>query len=327
MNPTAKDPAEPVLILAGPTGVGKTELAVRLAERRATAEAGRTPLELISADSMQMYRGMAIGTGQPTAKEMGGVALHACGLIDPDEPFDVQRFLRLTGNIHDDVLNRKRTPFYVGGTGMYLRALRWGLVELPEIPPEIRERLEVRWTGGEREVLFRELEARDPELAARIPKTDRIRVIRGLEVHEATGLKLSELQSQWDAPKARFNHRLVVLHCPREILHERIEQRVDAMFNQGWVAEAEALLKAGYAESLHAFKAIGYREIFAHLRGEISEADTRDLIKTRTRQFAKRQLTWFRREQDAVWIDYADGGPIEALGALEKILEPVRKTP
>lgn len=319
MNPPFRAAPYPVLILAGPTGVGKTELATLLAKRR--------PYELISADSMQLYRGMEIGTGQPAEGELDGVRLHGCGILDPDEPFDVQRFLELTGDLHRAIVERDAAPIYVGGTGMYLRALRWGLVELPEIPPEVRSRLEDQWSRGQRRELFEALQACDPELASRIPPTDRIRVIRGLEVFETTGQRLSDLQKQWDRPRARFEHRLAVLTCPREAMNRRIERRVDAMFEAGWVREAEALLDAGYPESLHAFKAIGYREIFALLRGERSEAETRELIKTRTRQFAKRQLTWFRRERDAHWIEYDGRETSEALRPLEKLLEPMQRTP
>lgn len=320
MNPASnRDLPCPPVILAGPTGVGKTELATGLAEDH--------PYELVSADSMQLYRGMEIGTGQPTAGELGGVRLHGCGLLNPDEPFDVQRFLELSGEIHNGIVARGAVPLYVGGTGMYLRALRWGLVELPSIPPGIRRGLEARWERGEGESLFEALRVRDPELAGRIPPTDRIRVIRGLEVYEATGRKLSDLQAQWNNPQPRFQHRLVVLNAPREALYRRIERRVDAMFEAGWIGEAEALLAAGYPESLHAFKAIGYREIFAMLRGERSEAETRNLIKAKTRQFAKRQLTWFRREREALWLEYSGGDVREALKPAEKILESLRRTP
>lgn len=320
MSPSVRSsPPCPILILAGPTGVGKTELATLLAERY--------PYELISADSMQLYRGMEIGTGQPTAGELGDIKLHGCGLVSPDESFDVRQFLELTGEIHKSILARGAVPLYVGGTGMYLRALRWGLVELPAIPPEIREALEQRWKAGEREALFEALRQCDPELASRIPPTDRIRVIRGLEVFQATGKRLSELQAQWDEPRPRFPHRLIVLNCPRDVLNCRIEQRVDAMVEAGWVREVRTLLEAGYDEALHAFKAIGYREIAEQLRGERSEAETITLIKTRTRQFAKRQLTWFRRELEATWIEYEGREVREALRPVEKLLESLRTTP
>lgn len=312
------DSAMPVLIVAGPTGVGKTELAVRLALRHR--------LELISADSMQMYRGMEIGTGQPRPEELHGVALHGCGVLEPDESFDVQRFLTLTGALHAEIVARGATPMYVGGTGMYLRALRWGLVELPPIPPEVRARLERQWADGGRGELFERLKSDDPDLAARVAPGDRVRIIRGLEVFESTGRRLSDLQRQWDRPLPRFNHRLVVLHCPRETLCRRIDRRVDLMFEQGWVEEVRALLRRGFPESLHAFKAIGYREIMQGLREGTPAADIRERIKARTRQFAKRQITWFRKEREALWIEYPGEQLDPAVAAVEKLLESRQAT-
>lgn len=310
---------QPVLILAGPTGVGKTELAARFA--------GRGGYELISADSMQIYRGMEIGTGQPTAEELGGIRLHACGLLRPEEPFDVQRFLRLTENIHNDIVDRGARPLYVGGTGMYLRALRWGLADVPAIPRGVRPRLEAEWRADGGAALYLRLGTLDPAIAARIAPGDHVRIVRALEVIEVTGRRFSDVQVQWENPTARFPHRLVVLNCPRTVLVERIERRVDAMMEHGWIDEVRALMRAGYPEGLHAFKALGYREIFALLRGEMNEATARAAIKARTRQFARRQLTWFRKERGAAWIEYDGYDVAQALPALEKELESPEKTP
>jgi tRNA dimethylallyltransferase len=308
-----------VLILAGPTGVGKTELAVRWAER------GKR--ELISADSMQIYRGMEIGTAQPSAEELRGIKLHGCGILRPDTPFDVRRFVELTSESHREINARGSEPAYVGGTGMYLRALRWGLVELPDMPPEIRPELEARWHSEGGPVLHAELEALDPQIAGRIAPTDRVRIVRALEVIRATGMRFSDLQRQWNNPRPRFNHVLVVLSCPRSQLVRRIEHRVDAMFDAGWIDEVKALIDKGYPPTLHAFKALGYREIVAFLNGRGSEQEVRETVKARTRQFARRQLTWFRRELGAHWLDY-DGRDVgNALQPLENLLESLPDTP
>lgn len=309
----------PTLILAGPTGVGKTELAVRLAEGH--------PYELISADSMQVYRGLEIGTAQPTAAELRGVPLHGCGIVDPQEAFNAKKFLDFSAEVHGRIVEAGRVPLYVGGTGMYLRALRFGLFEQPDSTDEdrpriqeIRARLMAEAAESGPEALHRRLAESDPAMAARIASRDAVRIVRALEVLEATGRPLSQLHGEWGEPRPRFDHVLIVLSCPRAELVARIERRTDAMLAAGWVEETRRLLAAGVAPAQHCFKALGYAEIIARLRGELSEAEMRDRIKARTRQFAKRQMTWFRKEPGAVWIERGDGGPQAALEKIDNLI-------
>jgi tRNA dimethylallyltransferase len=309
MSEIARNSASPpALILAGPTGIGKTAIAVELARRHG--------FELISADSMQVYRGMEIGTAQPTEAELRGVRIHACGVLRPDEPFSVKRFLDICDDAHREIAARGRTPLYVGGTGMYLRALRWGLFDQPEVPAELRARLKQEVERRGPNALHERLKQIDPALSERIPPTDPIRIMRGLEVAETMGRPLSSLQGEWERGIPRFPHVLAILNCPRPVLINRIEKRVEEMLAAGWIDEARRLLDAGYSPRLHCFKALGYREIIRHTEGEISREEMETQIKAKTRQFAKRQMTWFRKERDANWIEF-DG--VDASPAIEQI--------
>lgn len=300
------------LLLSGPTGIGKTELAIELARRHR--------FELISADSMQVYRGLAIGTAQPTPEELGNVRLHGCGLIDPAEPFSAKKFLDWSTEVHEAIVERGNLPLYVGGTGMYLRTLRWGLFDHPEIDPRVREALWKQIEDEGVEALHERLQSVDPAIAQRISPRDAIRIVRALEVAESTGRPPSSLQTQWADPSPRFNHRLIVLSCPRPVLVDRIERRVDAMLEGGWVEEVRSLLDGGCSAELHCFKALGYREIASHLRGESTQDEMRDQIKAKTRQFSKRQMTWLRKEREAHWIEFDGIDAGEALARIDNFL-------
>jgi len=309
----------PTLILAGPTAVGKTELAVELARRHG--------YELVSADSMQVYRGLEIGTGQPTPEQLRGVPLHGCGALDPAEPFSVKHFVDLCAEYAQAIRSRGRTPLFVGGSGMYLRALRWGLFEAPPVPISLRRRLrkDVETLGVQ--ALHARLSRLDPAAAGRIPATDPVRIVRALEVAETSGRSITSLQTQWPARRARFPHRLIVLTCPRAALARRINRRVEAMLAKGWIEEVRRLLESGRDPTLHCFKALGYRQVLSHLAGGMTRPALVAEIQAKTRQFARRQLTWLRKEADARWIAHGGEDPLQALSAAENWLAAAAPEP
>jgi tRNA dimethylallyltransferase len=300
-------------MLAGPTGVGKTDLAIELAER--------FPLEIVSADSMQVYRGMAIGTAQPTAAQRERARFHVCGELDPAEPFNAHRFVELCDAAHREILDRGRLPLYVGGSGLYLRALRWGLSDRTGHSPEIRQRLETELAQTGPRAQHERLARADPDAAARIDPADAVRVVRALEVLEATGRPISDHQVEWRDPRPRFAHRLVVIDMEREELDRRIVRRAAAMLEAGWIDETRALLDRGLPPTQHCFKALGYRPILDHLQGRTDRAALEKEIVLRTRQFARRQRTWFRRERDARWLELDALDPAPTRRILEKLVE------
>ena len=283
-------------VLAGPTASGKTALSLRLAQRHR--------LEIVCMDSMQIYRGMDIGTAKPTAEERALVPHHLVDVADPREPFSVARYQELAEQAAREIFARGNRPLFVGGTGFYLRALRhpmaMGAVTGDE---ELRGSLQAIADGPDgRETLHRMLETEDPESAARLHVNDVRRVIRALEVTRLTGIPFShQEQPEGEAP---FRYRVAMLDIDREVLYRRIEQRVDEMLRLGLVEELRGLLAAGVPENAQALKAIGYKELLPFLRGEIPLERAVYEIKLNTRHYAKRQLTWMRAEED---VFHADG--------------------
>ena len=281
------------VFLVGPTAVGKSAIALELARAMGA--------ELVSADSMQVYRGMDIGTAKPTREEQMLVPHHLIDACEVDEVFDAKQFIEMASQVIDGIHARGRKTLVVGGTGLYVRALRHGLFEGPPRNEELRERLE-KMTAAQ---LFEELERLDPATAKRIDRHNPRRLVRALEVFHETGKPISELQKEWGreegnrvAAPAGF-----MLNRDRKDLHMRIERRIDQQIASGWVDEVRRLRERGLEKNATAMQAAGYRELVAHLRGDLSLAEAVALIKTRTRQLAKRQLTWFRREPQLDWLE------------------------
>ena len=273
------------LFIVGPTAGGKTAVAIELALR--------LNAEVVSADSMQVYRGLDIGTAKPSATERAAVPHHLLDICEPDEIFDAKRFVELAANVIAEIQDRGHVALVVGGTGLYVRALRHGLFDGPARDPMLRVRLEALPAPA----LFAELQSVDPQTAARIDRHNPRRLVRALEVFYATGKPIAALQTQWQMSAERpAPSRIFGLTRARAELNARIERRIDEQLAAGWLREVERLLARGVAANPTAMQAAGYRELAAHLRGEVSLADAVALIKTRTRQLAKRQLTWFRRE-------------------------------
>jgi tRNA dimethylallyltransferase len=285
------NPISPVFI-AGPTAVGKSEIALLLAEQLGG--------EIISADSMQVYRGLDIGTAKPSPAECARVPHHLIDICDLTENFDAAQFIRLAQKAVEEIQSRNRIPIFCGGTGLYFKAFLSGLGEAPATNPELRAELEV----ASFEALLRELRERDPAAYEKIDKQNPRRVIRAVEVIRLTGGKFSEQRAEWKAEsgKRKAEKFFCITRTPED-LHARINLRVDEMFRRGLVAETEQLLQRGLEQNKTAMQAIGYRQVVEHLRGERPLAETIELVKSRTRQFAKRQLTWFRRQLDPAWIE------------------------
>jgi tRNA dimethylallyltransferase len=289
---------QPLVVLLGPTASGKSALALSLAE-----ELGG---EIVNADALQVYRGLDLGTAKPTAWERRRVPHHLVDVLPPDGALTAGEFARLAGEAIAAIRARGRVPFVVGGSGLYLRALLGGISPMPEVPPALRGWLRRRLERHGLPSLRRWLRVLDPLTASRTREGDTQRTLRGLEVALAGGRP----QPWWIACRpfaaAAPDVVRVGLTLPRAVLYDRVAVRVSAMVAAGWVGEVEALLKAGLDPGLPAFQAIGYRQLAQHLRGEIGLDQAVEETIRATRRFAKRQLTWFRKEPDVAWFDAQD---------------------
>lgn len=282
-------------VLAGPTASGKTALSIRLAQNHGC--------EIICMDSMQVYRRMNIGTAKPTTEEMAGVPHHLLDVAEPNQSFSVAQYQQLAEKAVREILSRGHQPLFVGGTGLYLRALRhpmaMGAVEGNDA---LRERLQKEADApGGRERLHQRLEQVDPLTAQRLPVNDVRRIIRALEVYELTGTPFSQQPQETAAPP--FRYRVASLTMERAMLYDRIERRVDAMLANGLINEVRALLDSGIPAGAQAMKGLGYKELIPYLQGECTLEDAVYALKKGTRHYAKRQLTWMRREEDVLWVD------------------------
>ena len=280
------------ILLAGPTGVGKSAIALLLAEKLGG--------EIVSVDSMQVYRGMDIGTAKPSLADRGRVPHHLIDVVEVTEPFDAAQFVQRAHRAVADIQGRGRVPILCGGTGLYFKAFLEGLGQAPPADAALRAALEATPLPE----LLRELAERDPATFERIDRQNPRRVIRAIEVIRLTGKPFSAQRADWSQAPHFASHTVVRFGFSRAALdlRERIDARVDAMFGEGWVAETEALIRRGLAQNRTAMQALGYRQIVEHLRGERPLAETIELVKMRTRQFAKRQMTWFKRQLQLTWI-------------------------
>lgn len=288
-----------LLILTGPTAVGKTSLSIRLAK-----EIGG---EIISADSMQIYKHMDIGSAKIMPEEMEGVPHHLIDVLEPDEEFNVFCFQKMAKEAMEGIYRRGHIPIVAGGTGFYIQALLYDIdFTRQEDQGSIRQRLEDTAREKGSEFLHRQLEKVDPVSAAAIHPNNRKRLIRALEFYELSGTPISEHNQEQREKEAAYAHRYFVLNEDREQLYRKIDQRVDAMVEKGLVEEVRKLKEMGYQRELVSMQGLGYKEILAYLDGECTLEEAVFLIKRDTRHFAKRQLTWFRRERDVIWIDKKD---------------------
>lgn len=282
-------------VLAGPTASGKTALSIRLALAH--------KCEIVCMDSMQIYRGMDIGTAKPTLEEMHGIPHHMLDVADPAESFSVARYQAMAEKAITGIHSRGHQALLVGGTGLYLRALRHPMaMGMVTGDSRLREQLEkeAKQTDG-RFLLHQRLSEVDPETAARLHVNDVRRVVRALEVYQLTDIPFSQ-QPQAEA-EAHFQYRVASLTMDRQVLYQRIEQRVDRMLEDGLVEEVHALLGSGIPADAQALKGLGYKELIPYLQGSCSLEEAVYQLKLGTRHYAKRQLTWMRREEDVFWVD------------------------
>jgi tRNA dimethylallyltransferase len=303
----------PLLVLVGPTAVGKTAISVALARRLGA--------EIISGDSMQVYRGMDIGTAKITPAEMAGVPHHMIDILDPDEPFSVAEFQARVDQLIREISARGRLPMLVGGTGLYVRSIvrAYTFTEM-DADPELRERLAADEATHGPGHLHGRLAALDPAAAARLHPGDLRRIIRALEVFELTGQPISETQTAAEA-EARYDDLMIGLTMERSLLYRRIDQRVEQMLAAGLKEEVAGLLRR-YPQGTRALEAIGYREMVSHLRGLLTDSETAALIQRNTRRFAKRQFTWFRRDEQIHWFDVTEpSARISIVEQIGKLLE------
>lgn len=308
---------KPLIVLTGPTAVGKTSLSIALAR---AAEG-----EIISADSMQVYKHMDIGSAKIKKEEMEGIPHYLIDVLEPDEEFHVVRFQEMAKEAMKEIYSKGKIPILTGGTGFYIQAVVKDIDFSQDTEKSsVRERLEnlAQEKGGE--YLHELLAQRDPESAERIHPNNIKRVIRALEYYELTGEKISLHNEREGEKVSPYNTAYFVLNDHRERLYERIDRRVDQMLDEGLVEEVRRLAQMGYTRDMVSMQGLGYKEILAYLEGEYSLEEAVYVLKRDTRHFAKRQLTWFRREKDVIWVKKPDFD-YDDKKILEYILENCKK--
>lgn len=290
---------KPLVIISGPTAVGKTDISINLAKK--------INGEIISADSIQVYKKMDIGSAKIRPEEMQGVTHYMIDELEPDEDFNVYKFKELALKYLDVIYSKGKIPIIVGGTGFYVQALLYD-VDFAENEEDDSIRKELYKTAEEKgaNYLHKILEEIDPESAAQIHENNIKRVARAIEYYKQTGFKISEHNKEQWQKESPYNFAYFVLNRKREELYDRINKRVDIMHNKGIIDEVANLKSLGYSRNLTSMQGIGYKEIYAFLDGECSEDEAFDKIKQNTRHFAKRQLTWFRREKCVEMLEYED---------------------
>jgi len=284
-----------IVIICGPTGIGKTSVAIDIA--------GSVNGEIISADSMQIYKYMDIGTAKPTIEEQSRVRHHLIDIVDPDENFDAAKFSKRAHEKIAELYTRGIAPLVVGGTGLYIKALAHGLFDADAANLDIRKRLKKEAVISGTGVLHKRLTACDPDAAGRIHPNDTYRIIRALEMVEATGKTISKHQEDHGFTDKRYVVIKIGLKMERKVLYDRINKRVDAMIEKGLVDEVKCLLDRGYSENLKSMQSIGYRHIVDFIKGRLSWDETLRTIKRDTRRYAKRQMTWFNADPEIVWAN------------------------
>lgn len=295
---------EPLMVILGPTASGKSELAMEVARGCGA--------EILNVDSMQVYRGMDIGTAKATPAERAEVRHHLLDVVAPDESFTVARFVQEADRVIADCRQRGVPLIAVGGTPLYYKTLFYGLFEGPGADEQLRKRLREQDPAE----LHRQLCQIDPAAAARIHPNDAKRLIRAVEVYELTGRPISALQTSWQSDHQRHQARWVGLAADRDVLNRRINQRVKQMLSAGWADEVRGLLDRYGSLSPTAAEAAGYNQLIQHVRGEVSLDEAAEQIKIQTRQLARRQIKWFRRFANVTWLNSED--------SLEKKVSEIR---
>lgn len=284
-----------IIIICGPTALGKTATAMGLAE---TFNG-----EIVGADSMQVYKYMDIGTAKPTRDEQSRVTHHMIDIVVPDEHFDTKAYARLAREKVMELNSQGITPFIVGGTGLYIKALVHGLFEAGASDPCIRNRLKEEAQIYGSAFLHQRLSRKDPDTAKKIHPNDAYRIIRALEVYESTGKTMTQLHREHSFKDNPFDFLKIGLHINRDILYDRINRRVDAMIDTGLVGEVTGLLEMGYVSHLKSMQSIGYRHVVDFIQGRCEWNETVRTLKQDTRRYAKRQLTWFKADPDLIWAE------------------------
>ena len=307
------DALEPLLVIAGPTATGKTGAAIEAAHH--------FDGELVGADSVQVYRGFDIGSAKPTPDELGGVPHHLIDIVDPDQDIDAATYAALADAAIAAIRDRRRLPIVVGGTGLWIRALVRGLVDLPPVDPAVRKKLEADIDLEGAAAIHARLAEVDPITADAVHPNDALRIVRALEVYEQTGRPLGALRAENALGEPRYRTVFVVLDMEREAHARVIDERTKRMIERGWIEEVSAL-RARWGDDIRPLGSVGYREILEHLRDAIPLDETLRRIRKSTRVYARRQRTWFRGEPGVSW--WSERAELVAPRALQRIAKELR---